>query len=187
MAIADHPELLDDLHECGVTGLGVSIDGFECAHDTLRGVPGSWAKAVQAATTPVKQNYTVTVSFVAHAGNVHELPAFHDFVRREIGPRVFRVMFIDSQGRAAENDGCLLSAEQTQQVLVFLKREYGQECGTYANPKTMMVELGCGGWLGTGLEGRVRPFIFHCISGLNNLGFLTMANWPPAATSRVTS
>ncbi len=171
-AIADHPEFLDELHECGVTGLGVSIDGFEDAHDTLRGVPGSWAKAVQAATTAVKKNYTVTVSFVAHAGNVHELPAFHDFAKREIKPRVFRVMFVDRQGRAAEHDDCLLSAGLMQQVLIFLKREYELACSTYADPRTTMVELGCGGWLGTDLEGRVRPFIFHCIAGLINLGIL---------------
>jgi radical SAM protein with 4Fe4S-binding SPASM domain len=36
----------------------------------------------------------------------------------------------------------------------------------------MMVELGCGGWFGKDLEGTFRPFIFHCIAGINNLGIL---------------
>lgn len=50
--------------------------------------------------------------------------------------------------------------------------EYERSCSNYSNLLTTMVELGCGGWLGTELEGCVRPFIFHCIAGLNNLGIL---------------
>jgi len=170
--IADNPDILKELRGVGVTGLGISIDGFESTHDSLRGIQGTWAKAVNAAQLAVEAGYVVTVSFVAHSRNIHELSAFHHFVTDEIRPRVFRVMFIDDQGRARENDDLLLSSVQVREVIAFLKREHERSCRNYSDPSASMVELGCGGWLGTELEGRVRPFIFHCIAGLNNLGIL---------------
>lgn len=170
--ISDNPSVLRELKCIGVTGLGISIDSFESTHDSLRGTPGTWTKAVNAARLAVEAGYVVTVSFVAHAKNLHELASFYQFVKDEIRPRVFRVMFIDDQGRARENNELLLSSAQIREVISFLKREYERSCPNYSDPSTTMVELGCGGWLGTELEGRVRPFLFHCIAGLNNLGIL---------------
>ncbi len=170
--ISENPFILKELKNLGVTGLGISIDGFESSHDTLRGIPGTWVKAVNAAQLTVAAGYVVTVSFVAHSGNINELESFFKFVKDEIKPRVFRVMFIDLMGRVQENSDHLLKPNQLLRVIDFLKKEYDNSCSTYSNPSSTMVELGCGGWLGTELEGRVRPFIFHCIAGLNNLGIL---------------
>jgi radical SAM protein with 4Fe4S-binding SPASM domain len=170
--ISDNPSVRKELKGVGVTGLGVSIDGFEPAHDLLRGKPGTWTKAVNAARLAVDAGYVVTVSFVAHSKNINELAAFHRFITDEIHPRVFRVMLIDPQGRTQENDDYLPSSAQVREMIDFLKMEYTRSCSTYSDPSSTMVELGCGGWLGTELEGRVRPFIFHCIAGLNNLGIL---------------
>ncbi len=170
--VADDPSILKELKTSGVTGLGISIDGFEHTHDALRGNKGTWTKAVNAARLAVEAGYVVTVSFVAHSKNVHELPAFFDFIRREVRPRVFRVMFIDPMGRALDHAAYLIDPEQTRDVIQFLSGEYEASCSTYSKPSATMVELGCGGWLGTELEGRVRPFIFHCIAGINNLGIL---------------
>lgn len=170
--VADHPEVLQDLKPLGVTGLGISIDGLKSSHDALRRMDGAWDKAVRAAQLAVEAGFVVTVSYVAHAKNMDDLELFHRFVRREIRPRVFRVMFIDPLGRAADDGEYRLSPTQVQQVIAFLKREYEATCSQYSYPGVTMVELGCGGWLGTELEGRVRPFIFHCIAGINNLGIL---------------
>lgn len=172
VVLADTPSLLDKLKDVGVTGLGVSIDGLEATHDALRRMPGSFVKASEAAKTAVGAGYTVTVSVVAHAGNVNELPHLYDYVRREIRPRVFRVMTIDPIGRAELDRHLLLSPRQLQDVLRFLQDEYQATCASYADPSVTMVELGCGGWLGRDLEGTLRPMIFHCIAGITNLGIL---------------
>jgi len=113
-----------------------------------------------------------TVSVVAHAKNVDEISALFELSRREIRPRVFRIMTIDPIGRMDFDSEYILSPDQVRQVLDFLKTEYAASCATYADPATTMVELGCGGWLGRNLEGLVRPFIWHCIAGINNLGIL---------------
>jgi len=140
--IADNPDVLNELKEVGVTGIGISIDGFESIHDSLRGITGTWVKAVNAARLAVGSGYVVTVSFVAHSKNVEELPSFRDFVTKEIHPRVFRVMFIDPQGRAQEHSEYLLTPDQIRRVIDFLRREYESSCSVYSDPSTTMVELG---------------------------------------------
>jgi len=172
LVLADHPELLDELRDYGVTGLGISIDGLEDTHDAFRGVRGGFTKAFRAARTAAERDYVVTVSVVAHAKNVDEIPALFALVKEEARPRVFRIMTLDPLGRAEVLDDYLLSPEQLRQVIDFLKAEYLSGCASYADPDATMVELGCGGWLGTKLEGMVRPFIFHCIAGITNLGIL---------------
>jgi len=172
IVLADRPELFDELRAVSVTGIGVSIDGLEPSHDAFRRMPGSWAKAVEAARLGVEHGYTVTVSMVAHAKNVDEIPRFFEFTRREIRPRVFRLMTLDPLGRTDADSEYLLSPDQLRQVIEFLRTQYQRDCPTYADPTATMVELGCGGWLGTELEGLVRPFIFHCIAGITNLGIL---------------
>ena len=170
--IAENPGVLEKLKHVGVTGLGISIDGLETTHDSFRRRPGGFKPAFLAAKLAVEHGYTVTVSVVAHAKNLHEIPELFEVAKREIRPRVFRVMTIDPIGRTEQDSEHLLSPSQTKEVIGFLQREYTKSCKNYADKKTTMVELGCGGWLGTELEGTVRPFIFHCIAGLNNLGIL---------------
>jgi radical SAM protein with 4Fe4S-binding SPASM domain len=145
---------------------------LETTHDAFRRRDGAFRKSWAGARAAVQKGYTVTVSVVAHAKNVDEIPILFEEVRRDIKPRIFRVMFIDPLGRAAIDREYLLSPKQTRQVLEFLKDEYGMSCADYSDSATTMVELGCGGWLGKEYEGLVRPFIFHCIAGINNLGIL---------------
>ncbi len=169
--IAENPELLEKLKEYGVTGIGVSIDGLRETHDTFRRKKGCWNKAIKAAKKSVEAGLVVTVSTVAHAKNVNEIPKLYEIVK-DFHPRYFRIMTIDPIGRAELNNEYLLSPQQIKQVIDFLKQKHEENFRRYANPKTTIVELGCGGWLSTELEGRTRPYIFHCIAGINNLGIL---------------
>ena len=170
--LADHPELFSELNKWGVTGIGVSIDGLEQTHDAFRQIKGGFTKAFKAARLAVEHGYTVTVSVVAHKKNIDEIRQLYELVKDEIKPRIFRIMTIDPIGRAEFDSEYLLEPEQVREVIKFLKTEYERNCSDYADQNTTMVELGCGGWLGKELEGTVRPFIFHCIAGINNLGIL---------------
>jgi len=172
IVLADRPELFSKLKHVGVTGLGVSIDGLEAAHDAFRRMPGGFIKAMRAARLGVEHSYVVTASVVAHAKNADEIPKLFDVICRDVRPRVFRVMFIDPIGRTDIDSEYMLSPDQIRQVIDFLQTEYARGCADYSDPKSTMIELGCGGWLGRELEGTVRPLIFHCIAGINNLGIL---------------
>lgn len=170
--LAGNHELLDELKKYGVTGIGISIDGLRETHDAFRRVHGGFDKAFKAAQLAVQKGYVVTVSMVAHSKNVKEIPKLFSLVRNEIRPRVFRIMVLDPIGRMDFDSEYLLMPDQLWEVINFLRDEYRHSCSTYANPKATMVELGCGSWLGTEIEGTLRPFIFHCIAGINNLGIL---------------
>ncbi|MFC1697548.1 radical SAM/SPASM domain-containing protein [Nanoarchaeota archaeon] len=172
MVLAENPDLYSKLKDYGVTGIGISIDGIKETHENFRRRKGSFDKVFSAAKTAVDNGLTVTVSTVAHAKNIHEIPELYELVKQEIKPRIFRVMTLDNIGRTKENNEYLLSPKQTKEVIGFLLNEYVDKCDTYHDQKNTMVELGCGGWLGKELEGMVRPFIFHCVAGINNMGIL---------------
>lgn len=167
----ENPQVLEELKKYGVTGLGVSIDGLRETHDSFRRKNGCFDKAIEVAKKGVEAGLVVTVSTVAHAKNIDEIPQLYKEVK-QFHPRYFRVMTIDPIGRAEINNDYLLSPKQTKQIIAFLKQKHEENFRGYADPKTTIVELGCGGWLSTELEGRVRPYIFHCIAGINNLGIL---------------
>lgn len=169
--IAEHPEILAQLKACGVTGLGVSVDGLRDTHDSFRRKKGCYDISIQAIKKSVEACLVVTVSTVAHAKNVDEIPQLYEEVKK-FHPRYFRIMMLDPIGRTRLTSDYLLSPEQTRQVIDFLQRKHEENFEDYANPQTTIVELGCGGWLSTELEGRVRPYIFYCIAGINNLGIL---------------
>ncbi len=171
LVLADNPELFKKIIDYGVTGVGISIDGLQNSHDIFRGKTGSYDKSFSAAKKAVESGLTVTVSIVANSKNINEIPLLYEEVKKEIKPRIFRVMTIDPLGRANSNKDYLLSPNQTKEVMLFLSKEYVNNCENYHDSKTTMVELGCGGWLGE-LEGLVRPFLFHCVAGINNMGIL---------------
>ncbi|MAG45537.1 MAG: hypothetical protein CMH63_02065 [Nanoarchaeota archaeon] len=172
VALGKNPDLVEALKQFGVTGIGVSIDGNQEAHDSFRGRDGSYDLAVKAAKSAVDSGLVVTVSTVAHAKNLDQIPELYEVMKREVKPRVFRVMTIDPLGRADINKEYLLSSDQNREVIDFLQKEYVENCHKYADQAETMVELGCGGWLGKEVEGTVRPFVFHCVAGINNLGIL---------------
>ena len=169
--ISENPEVLEELKQNGVTGLGVSIDGLRETHDSFRRKKGCFDKSMEAARKGVETGFVTTVSTVAHAKNIDEISPLYEEVKK-FHPRYFRVMTLDPIGRTGLNSDYLLSPEQTRQVINFIKQKHEENFRNYADPKTTIVELGCGGWLSTELEGRVRPYIFHCIAGINNLGIL---------------
>jgi radical SAM protein with 4Fe4S-binding SPASM domain len=170
--IANNPEVLDKLIEFGVTGIGISIDGLRDEHDNFRKIAGGFEKSVEAAKLAIGKGLVVTMSVVVHSKNIHQLEELYLFAEKIVKPRVFRLMFIDPIGRTREDSEYLLTKKQKLEVINFLQKKYELHCENYFNKNTMMVELGCGGWFGKELEGTFRPFIFHCIAGINNLGIL---------------
>ena len=174
ICIAENPEILTELKDYGVTGIGVSIDGLEKTHDSFRNKNGCWKKAMEAAKKACEEGYTVTISVVAHSKNIDEIPKLYNLIQETFSkhPRYFRVMTIDPLGRADLNREYLLGPDDVRKVVKWLEKQYEKDFNNYWDPSVTIVELGCGGWLGKKLEGRVRPYIFHCIAGVNNLGIL---------------
>jgi radical SAM protein with 4Fe4S-binding SPASM domain len=170
--IAENPWILPELKKYGVTGLGISIDGLKETHDAFRKKKGGFDLAFNAAKLAVETGLVVTVSVVVHSKNITEIEPLYELVKSNIKPRVFRLMFLDPIGRTDVDSEYLLNMTEKKWVIHFLQEKYAESCERYGDKDIMMVELGCGGWFGKELEGTFRPFIFHCIAGINNLGIL---------------
>ncbi len=68
------PDMLDKLHEVGVAGIGVSIDGLEQTHDYIRGYEGLYEKVLRGIRRTLDAGFDVTVITTANGLNIEELP-----------------------------------------------------------------------------------------------------------------
>jgi radical SAM protein with 4Fe4S-binding SPASM domain len=168
--MARHPETLEQLLKINVTGMGTNFDGLPETHDSFRNMPGNFENARKTIEliAPLKDKIHSTITTVVSKKNIHELEALRDIIRK-INPNRWRFAPFDPIGRGKIAQEFLLDSDDYKYLLDFVKRERLQ----YIDDKMQtQVELACGGWLGIDLEGRVRPYIWHCVAGINLLGIL---------------
>jgi radical SAM protein with 4Fe4S-binding SPASM domain len=167
---AKHPETLSQLLEIGVMGLGTNLDGLRDTHDSFRNMKGNYDNAIETIRliVPLKDRIHSTITTVVSRQNIHELEGLRDVVR-EINPDRWRLAPFDPIGRGKQAAEYILSDKDYRYLVDFAR----QERLDYIHDKGQtQVELACGGWLGVELEGRVRPYIWHCVAGINLLGIL---------------
>ncbi len=112
--------LLDDrvarkMVECGVKGVGISIDSIDPAkHDAFRGGPDSWKHSVRALEVAKANGLEVLVQTTVMDMNRDEIPRLIEFAK-ERGAWSFNLYFLVQTGRGQRmND---LSAEDTESLL----------------------------------------------------------------------
>lgn len=167
---ARHPEVIERLLKVGVAGLGTNIDGLPETHDSFRNMKGNFDNACATArlVAPLKDKIHSTITTVVSRKNIHELEGLRDIVR-EINPNRWRFAPFDPIGRGEKVKEYVLLPEDYRYLIDFAERERLE----YIDDKSRtQVELACGGWLGVELEGKVRPYIWHCVAGINLLGIL---------------
>jgi radical SAM protein with 4Fe4S-binding SPASM domain len=90
------------LREAGLAAVGVSIDGTEHVHDTLRASPGSHAAAMRAIEHARAAGMIVTSNSQINRLNMHELPAIAAELEAA-GVLVWRGQLTAPMGRAADH------------------------------------------------------------------------------------
>ncbi|MCF6147074.1 MAG: radical SAM protein [Candidatus Kuenenia sp.] len=97
MALND--EAISLMKETGVAGVGVSIDGLEVTHDSVRGRKGLFRSLMSSIEKTVKFGLPLTVITSVHALNLPELP---EMMRQflAVGVRNWRLQPIFPLGRA---------------------------------------------------------------------------------------
>ncbi len=153
---------LSRLVDAGLHSITISLDGGEQTHDWLRGVPGSWRRALRAVTLAAKAPVPLMdVVTCVHPGNLKTLS---DTARTllDAGVRSWRLFRIFPKGRAAGRPELLLTHGQTWELLDWIRdnrRDYrGRGLG---------VSYSCEGWLPFGFDRRVRPEPFFCRAGVS--------------------
>jgi len=150
---------LHSLLAAGMHTITISLDGFEEAHNWLRGHPKSFERAVNAIKLIAGEKRIVAWDVVTcvNAKNLADLPAFRDFLI-ETGVKDWRIFTVFPVGRAAEYPEFQLNDENFTAVLEFIKQ-------TRREGK-IHVSYGCEGFLGN-YEMEVRDHFYTCQAGIN--------------------
>ena len=164
--MAREPGLADALVRAGVTGIGFNLDGLRESHNWLRSNPEAFDCSISALRRSKDTGVDTMVSTVLTKRVLQDLPALRDLLC-ELRPDRWRLLPIEPIGRApGVLTGELLQPGEIAEALSFVL-----ECQTLELP--FGVEMGCGQWYSKTLEGLVRPYIWHCIAGINVLGIMS--------------
>lgn len=153
----------DSLRAAGMHSMTISLDGFEEAHNWMRGHPRSFANAI-AGIRLLKEEKEVAWDIVTcvNQKNFNDLERFKEFLIAE-GVRDWRLFTIFPVGRAAHSPELQLDRNQFLQLMDFIRhcRREGRINASYA----------CEGFLGN-YEGEVRDNLYHCNAGVSTASIL---------------
>jgi Y-X(10)_GDL-associated radical SAM protein len=109
--------------EAGLQGIGVSIDGLAALHDELRGVAGSFDKAM--ATISLARLHALGVGVNTQVGSqtMPQLPALMDAII-DAGVTHWQIQLTVAMGNAVDNDSVLLQPYQLRELMPLLARLY---------------------------------------------------------------
>ncbi len=109
--------------EAGLQGIGVSIDGLEPLHDELRGVSGSFVKALDAVRLARAHGIGVGVNTQVGARTMADLPALLDTIG-PAGATHWQIQLTVAMGNAVDHDALLLQPYQVGELMPLLARLY---------------------------------------------------------------
>jgi Y-X(10)_GDL-associated radical SAM protein len=107
--------------EAGLQGLGVSIDGLPELHDRIRGVPGSYAMAIDALRRAKAAGLRTSVNTQIGAETMTQLPAIMDRIIAA-GATHWQIQLTVAMGNAVDHDELLLQPYQLLELMPLLAR-----------------------------------------------------------------
>ena len=109
-------DLAMELADCGLSYIGVSLDGLQEINDAFRGVPGAFRDALKGIDHAMHQDIKVGLRFTMNRRNISEIPGVLDLMKAE---GISRICFyhLVYTGRARELMEEDLSPEQTREAL----------------------------------------------------------------------
>ena len=103
------------LKAAGLQGAGISLDSLEpVAHDTFRGLPGSWEQTMAAFDACRRNDLRFQIHFAVTDDNAHELEDMIAFAK-DVGAFVLNVFFLVCTGRGEKVTN--ISAQTYEQVM----------------------------------------------------------------------
>ena len=149
---------LDSLLAAGLHSITISLDGFEEAHNWLRGHPKSYANALNAILMLTEEKEIVwDVVTCVNKKNINQLTDYKEFLIAS-GVKNWRIFTIFPVGRAAQFPEFQLSNEEFTFVLDFIR--------STRKENRIHLSYGCEGFLGE-YEMEVRDHFYECYAGVN--------------------
>jgi Y-X(10)_GDL-associated radical SAM protein len=109
--------------DAGLDGLGVSINGLEDLHDYLRGVPGSFNRAIE--TLNAANEAGIVTSVNTQIGS-RTAPDMHGILDKiiEVGAVSWQLQLTVAMGNAVDNDELLLQPYKLAEIMPLLAELY---------------------------------------------------------------
>lgn len=148
-----------ELMAAGMGSATVSLDGLETSHDWMRGVPGSYARALRAiGLMAADPRLNADVVTCVNQRNLSELSQIYQLLKG-LGVKQWRLFTVIPIGRAANDPEMHLSPEQFTSLMEFI-RSKRLEGGP------IKVTFSCEGYIGP-YEEKVRDTRYFCRAGVN--------------------
>lgn len=150
------------LRSAGLQSMAISMDGLRDDHNWMRGVPAAFDGAARAIRLAVAEqgrspHFIFDVVTCVNRRNIHHLAEIRDYLIAA-GVRNWRLFGIDPMGRAKDNPELLLTDEEFQEMLTFIR--------TTRSEGTIHASYSCEGFLGS-WEGKVRDHLYQCAAGIS--------------------
>ena len=157
-------EVAKKLHETGMRGISLSIDGLPETHDRYRSYPGGYKKAMEGIQNLIDEGVPgpIMVTTVVNHENISELNALFD-VFMDVDINEWRLTGLEPIGRAMDHPDMLLTPEDNRRLMEFIKEKREQK---------LPVEYSCCHYLGIDYEAEVRDWYFLCNAGVYVAGIL---------------
>ncbi|MCQ2064535.1 MAG: TIGR04133 family radical SAM/SPASM protein [Bacteroidaceae bacterium] len=151
--------VLDSLMAAGLDSLAMSFDGFEDAHNWMRGSQLSFKRADAAIDllTALGDSLTWDLITCVNRRNFDRIAEFRDYLISR-GVKRWRIFTVAPMGRAVTEPDLFLSDGQFRQLMDFI-------AGTRRDGR-IGLDFACEGFLGE-YEGLVRGHYYNCIAGIS--------------------
>jgi Y-X(10)_GDL-associated radical SAM protein len=130
------PERLDEAVKAGLNGLGVSLDGLAPLHDQLRGVPGSFANALETLRRAKEAGLSVSVNTQIGAKTMPDLPELMEAILAA-GAEQWQIQITVAMGNAVDHPELLLQPYRVLELMPLLARLYQEGAG-----RGLLMEVG---------------------------------------------
>jgi Y-X(10)_GDL-associated radical SAM protein len=119
------PKRLEAAVNAGLNGLGVSLDGLEPLHDRVRGVRGSFEKALDTLRRAKAAGLRTSVNTQLGAETMADLPPLMETIV-DVGAKHWQLQLTVAMGNAADNDNLLLQPHRLLELMPLLAKLYRQ-------------------------------------------------------------
>jgi len=117
------PKRLASAVKAGLQGIGVSLDGLEELHDRVRGVRGSFARALDTLRRAKAAGLNISVNTQIGAETMSQLPQLMEILIAT-GARQWQIQLTVAMGNAVDNDHLLLQPYRLLDLMPLLAELY---------------------------------------------------------------
>lgn len=113
-------ETISEMKQVGIANVGISLDGLEGTHDSIRGFRGSFQHVLKSINLLLKEKVNIIVITTVHDLNIHELSDIRQLLQ-SLGVRLWRLQPLIPLGRVADIKELKLSPQELLELGKFIR------------------------------------------------------------------